>query len=79
MATPKQHFSLARMLCSCVLVNRFRVLHARALLILASGYVFFAVMAAANGLTYPNLFSPTGLLGAGPQSTASIYLMRRLI
>ena len=41
---------------------------------LACGYVFTALITLAHLLTYPNVFSPTGLLGAGPQSTAWLYM-----
>ena len=44
------------------------------MLLLASGYLFTAVMAAGHALSFPGLFSPTGLLGSGPQSTAWIYM-----
>ncbi len=46
----------------------------RALLVLASAYFFTALIAFLHLLTFPGLFSPTGLLGAGPQSTAWIYM-----
>src|SRR6187402_1837447 len=31
-------------------------------------------MAAVHALTFPGLFTETGLLGAGPQSTARLYM-----
>ena len=40
---------------------------------LGGGYLFSASMAVLHALTFPNLFSPTGLLGAGPQTTAWLY------
>jgi len=46
----------------------------RGLLVLASGYLFTALIAIAHMLTFPGLFSPSGLLGAGPQSTAWLYM-----
>jgi hypothetical protein len=42
------------------------------LLVLASGYLFTALMAIPGALAFPGIFSPTGLLGAGPQSAAWI-------
>ncbi len=47
----------------------------RALFILACGYLFTGVMTAAHTLTFPGLFAPQGLLGAGTQSTAWIYML----
>jgi diguanylate cyclase (GGDEF)-like protein len=41
---------------------------------LAGGYFFTAVASAAHAMTFPGLFSLTGLLGAGPQTTAWMYI-----
>src|SRR6266850_2466634 len=57
-----------------LLFGQFRFSGSRALLVLASGYLFTGLMAMAHLLTFPGLFSPTGLLGAGPQSTAWLYM-----
>ncbi|MES2561430.1 MAG: PAS domain S-box protein, partial [Pseudomonadota bacterium] len=46
----------------------------RALLVLATGYVFTAFAATVHLLTFPGVFSLTGLLGAGEQSTAWLYM-----
>src|ERR1041385_8172673 len=57
-----------------LLFGQFGILRSRALLVLACGYLLTAFMAVAHALTFPGLFSPTGLLGAGPQSTAWLYM-----
>jgi PAS domain S-box-containing protein len=57
-----------------LLLGQFGVLGSRALLVLAAGYLFTAFMATVHALTFPGLFTPTGLLGAGPDSTAWIYM-----
>jgi signal transduction histidine kinase len=57
-----------------LLFAQFRVLRSRALLVLASGYLFTAFMAIAHALSFPGLFAAGGLLGAGPQSTAWLYM-----
>ena len=49
-------------------------LRSHALLVLAAGYLFCAGMALAHALSFPGLFSPTGLLGAGAQTTAWLYM-----
>jgi PAS domain S-box-containing protein len=41
---------------------------------LAGGYLFTALMVVVHTLSFPGLFSPTGLLGAGPQTTAWLYM-----
>src|SRR5205807_3769139 len=46
-----------------------------ALLLLASGYLFTAVAAIVHLLTYPGVFAQAGLLGAGPQTTAWLYMV----
>ena len=53
---------------------QFRILRSRAVLVLAAGYLFAASIMVPHALTFPGLFSPTGLLGAGPQSTAWLYM-----
>ena len=52
------------------LFGQIYISRSRALLLLACGYLFTAALTVAHALTFPGLFSPTGLLGAGPQSTA---------
>src|SRR5262249_10179454 len=56
-----------------LLFGQFSILRARALLVLGSGYLFTATMTVAHALSFPGLFTPTGLLGAGPQTTAWLY------
>ena len=62
------------LITAVLLFGQFSFLRSRALLVLASGYLFTAVMAISHMLTFPGLFAPTGLLGAGPQSTAWLYM-----
>ncbi len=62
------------MITAVLLFGQFTFLKSRALLVLASGYLFTAFIAVAHALTFPGLFAPTGLLGAGPQSTAWLYM-----
>ena len=48
----------------------------RALLLLASAYLFTAALAVAHFLSFPGLLAPTGLLGAGAQTTVWLYMFR---
>ena len=57
-----------------LLLAQFVILRARSLLPLALGYLFCALIAIAHVLTFPGLFSPEGLLGAQPQTTAWLYM-----
>jgi diguanylate cyclase (GGDEF)-like protein len=47
----------------------------KALIVLAGGYLFTALMSSAHALTFPGLFAPAGLLGAGLQTTAWLYVL----
>jgi signal transduction histidine kinase/CheY-like chemotaxis protein len=57
-----------------LLFGQFAFLRSRAVLALATGYLFTALMAVSHMLTFPGVFAPTGLLGAGPQSTAWMFM-----
>src|SRR5438132_9454623 len=59
---------------AALLFAQFNFFRSRSLLLLACGYLFTSVIAAAHALTFPGLFSATGLLGAGAQSTAWLYM-----
>jgi signal transduction histidine kinase len=58
---------------SVLLFSQFSVHRTRALLVLASGYLFSALIVIPHALTFPGAFSPEGLLGAGLQTTAWLY------
>jgi len=58
-----------------LLLGQFSFLRARALLVLAAGYLFCACMAIAHGLSFPGLFAPGGVLGGGGQTTAWLYFL----
>jgi signal transduction histidine kinase len=58
---------------SALLFAQFSIVHRLALLVLASGYLFTGLIVIPHMLTFPGAFAPTGLLGAGPQSTAWLY------
>ena len=57
-----------------LLFGQFTFVRSRAMLVLSGAYCFTATIAAFHLLTFPGLFSTTGLLGAGPQSTAWLYM-----
>ena len=57
-----------------LLFGQFRILRLHALLPLACAYLFTALLAGLHALTFPGAFAPAGLLGAGPQTTASLYV-----
>lgn len=57
-----------------LLLGQFAILRERALLALAAGYLFTGFMAGVHMLTFPGLFAPSGLLHAGEQTTAWLYM-----
>lgn len=63
------------LITAALLFGQFAIVRERSLYLLACGYLFTAFAAMAHALTFPGLFSPTGLLGAGPQSTAWLYML----
>jgi signal transduction histidine kinase len=65
---------LTDVLTAVLLFAQFSVLHSRALQALASGYLFTGLLIVPHGLTFPDAFSPTGLLGATLQTNAYLYI-----
>jgi signal transduction histidine kinase len=61
------------LITAVLLFAQFSILRAPALLVIASGYLFTALVVIAWMLTFPGVFAPSGLLGAGPQSTSWLY------
>ncbi|HIE4192782.1 MULTISPECIES: sensor histidine kinase [Burkholderia] len=62
------------MVTAGLLLGQYAILREKPLLVLAGGYLFTAFMAGTHMLTFPGLFAPRGLLGAGEQTTAWLYL-----
>ena len=63
---------------SAMLFAQFSVSRSRGLLALATGYLFAALMIIPYLLTFPSLFTPTGLLGADLQTTVWLYIFWHL-
>jgi signal transduction histidine kinase len=51
-----------------ILFGQFNILRSRALLLLASGYLFASLISVVQLLTFPGMFAAAGLLGAGSQT-----------
>jgi signal transduction histidine kinase len=58
-----------------LLFAQFSVLRSHALLVLASGYLFTALLVVPYALTFPGAFAPAGLLGAGLQTTGWLFVI----
>ena len=63
------------LMTASLLLAQFSIVRSRALLFLANGYLFTALVVAVYGLVWPGTFHPTGLFGAGPQSRPWLYLV----
>jgi signal transduction histidine kinase len=66
------------LITATLLYAQASVFRSRALVVLASSYVFGALLLIPHALTFPGAFAPNGLLGASVNSTAWIYTIRRV-
>lgn len=69
---------ISDLITAVMLFSQFSFIRSRTLLVLASGYLFTALIVIPHTLTFPGAFTPTGLLGAGRQSTAWLYIFWHL-
>src|SRR6516225_884318 len=60
---------VADLITAVLLFNQSAVIVSLALLVLANGYLFSALIVIPHALTFPGAFAPKGLLGAGVQSS----------
>ncbi|MBR1172494.1 PAS domain S-box protein [Bradyrhizobium sp. KB893862 SZCCT0404] len=74
-ASYQSALAVSDIITAVLLLSQFSVLRTRALQWLAGGYLFTAAAAVVHGLTFPGLFTPTGLFGAGPQTTVWLYMI----
>ena len=58
-----------------LLFAQFSICRSRCLLVISSGYLYTALILIPWMLTFPGVFAPSGLLGAGLQSTACLYIL----
>jgi len=63
------------LITSALLFAQFSISRSRSLLVLASGYLFTALIVIPHALTFAGAFSPTGLLGAGLQTGSWLYIL----
>ena len=57
-----------------LLFSQFSILGLRELLLLASGYLFAALIVIPHALSYPGAFASKGVLGPGIQATPWLYV-----
>ena len=61
-----------------LLFSQSKIVGSRGLLLLASGYLFSALMVLMHLLTFPGAFAPSGLLGAGLSTAAWLFIFWHL-
>ncbi|QJC52199.1 GGDEF domain-containing protein [Paenibacillus albicereus] len=66
-------FIFADLLTAHLLFSQYRAAGSRATLVLAATYLYSGLIIIPHILTFPGVFSDTGLLGAGPQSAVWLW------
>src|ERR1700677_2861429 len=74
-ASYQSALAIIDLVTAILLFSQFGILRSRALLLLASGYLFTAAAAIAHALSFPGLFAPNGLLSGGSQTTVWLYMI----
>jgi PAS domain S-box-containing protein len=74
-ASYQSALAVTDIITAILLLSQFVLLRNRALLLLAMGYLFTAAAAMTHALTFPGLFAPAGLFGAGSQTTVWLYML----
>lgn len=65
---------ISDLITAVMLYGQYYAIRARALLILASAYLFSALVTLGFALVFPGLFAPAGLLGSGEQTASFMYM-----
>src|ERR1700761_8977431 len=63
---------LLDLITAVLLFGQYSILRSRALLVLGSGYLFTATITVMHGVSFPGLFTSSGLLG-GSETTGWLY------
>ncbi len=66
---------ICNLITATLIFAGYAISRSRALLVLATGYLFVALIVVPHALTFPEAFAPSGLLGAGAQSAAWLYVV----
>jgi signal transduction histidine kinase len=68
---------VADLATAILLFGQFEIIRSRALLVLASAYLYAALILAAHALSYPGAFTPNGVFQIGIQATPWLYNLWR--
>jgi signal transduction histidine kinase len=69
---------ITNFLTAVLLFSHSRIIGSRGLLLLASGYLFSALLVLLHLFTFPGAFAPSGLLGAGVSTAAWFFIFWHL-
>src|SRR5580692_6381821 len=73
-ASYQSALAIIDLITAILLFSQFGILRSWALLLLASGYLFTSAAAIAHALSFPGLFTPTGMFNSGAQTTVWLYM-----
>jgi signal transduction histidine kinase len=68
---------VGELIIATLLFAQAAVFRSRALSLLASGFVFIALLLVPHALAFPGAFTPNGLIGDGTNTTAWVMIFRR--
>ena len=66
-------YAVNDLITSALILAQFAIVRRWALFALGMGFLYTALIAVAHALVFPGAFAPTGLFGAGVQTTAWLY------
>ena len=66
---------LIDLITALLLFGQYHLRRSQAMLVLGCGFLFTAMLTTAHALTFPGLFSETGLLHASTQTTAWLFML----
>jgi signal transduction histidine kinase len=69
---------LGELITAALLYAQATVFRSQALIVLATGYLFDAILLVPHALTFPGAFAPDGMLGGGPNATIWIGIARQV-
>lgn len=69
---------VGELIIAALLYAQAAIFRSRALTLLASAFVFIAVLLVGHALAFPGAFAPHGLFGAGTSSAAWMMILRRV-
>src|SRR5215470_13786703 len=67
------------LIASVLLYAQYSIAPSRSLLVLASGYLFTALIVIPHALTFPGAVTPTGLIGASWQSATWLFFISHFV